>query len=522
MVKQTLLAGTAVLVTASLFNRILGFVYQILIIKLIGAQGIGIYNMVFPIYILAIVIASCGIPLAVSRFVAAESSRHNYAGVRRILRLSLAFLFATGLLTTIGLYFLMPFLRDNVFPNPAAYVVFRVLLPGILVISISSVFRGYFQGLMQMTPTALSQIAEQVVRVICGLLLAQFFLPRGIQYAAMGSAIGMIIGEFTSLAFLGILYVRHVSQLPRISSMPSLPSSGSLLVEMLAFSIPVSLSRILATIILSLEATIIPRQLLVAGNSLNQATALYGQLTGMALPILAIPSILTASLATAILPTVSAAHAAGQLKVLNDRISDALKITILGGLPAVAFFLLIPNQLTELLFHNYSAGNALRILAIGGIFYYLQHTTTSILQGLGQAKLPLRNLLIASILELIGLLVLVDIPGLGLVGASWAINISFIVTASLNIVDIVRLVGLNISFKELIVKPLTANLGMVIIFLLTNNALNMVISGKTASLLLALLISVLAYFIMLLCSGLLPASILTRLSLNNLWHRIAR
>lgn len=522
MVKQTLLAGTAVLVTASLFNRVLGFVYQILIIKLIGAQGIGIYNMVFPIYILAIVIASFGIPLAVSRFVAAESSRQNYAGVRRILRLSLVFLFVTGILTTIILYLLMPFLRDYVFPNPDAYVVFRVLLPGILVISISSVFRGYFQGLMQMTPTAFSQIAEQIVRVVCGLFLARFYLPLGIKYAAMGSAIGMIIGEFASLAILGLLYFRHVSQLPRISSVPSLTSMSSLLVDMLAFSIPVSLSRILATIILSLEATIIPRQLLGAGYSLNQATALYGQLTGMALPILAIPSILTASLATAILPAVSAAHAAGQIRVLNDRISDALKITILGGLPSVAFFLLIPNQLTDLLFNNYSAGNALRILAIGGIFYYLQHTTTSILQGLGRAKLPLRNLFIASVLELIGLLVLVDIPGIGLTGASWAINISFMVTASLNMVDIVRLVGLNISAKELIFKPLVVNLCMILIFFVSNNLLTQVMAGKTASLLVSLFVSALANFIMLLVTGLLPASILQRLSLHNLWHRITR
>ncbi|HEX3032312.1 MAG TPA: stage V sporulation protein B [Bacillota bacterium] len=521
MTRQTLLAGTAVLVAASLFNRILGFTYQILIIKLIGAQGIGIYNMVFPIYILSIVIASAGIPLAVARFVAAESSRKNYAGVRRILWISLTFLFATGLLTTVLLYLLVPFLRDHVFPNPDAFVVFRVLLPGILVISVSSVFRGYFQGLMQMTPTAVSQVAEQVVRVVFGLLLARFFLPAGIQYAAMGSAIGTIIGEFVSLAFLGGLYLRHVSHIPKGISV-RLPSYGRLLGDMLTFSIPVSLSRILATVILSLEATIIPRQLLAAGHSLAEATSMYGQLTGMALPILAIPSVLTASLATAMVPAVSAAHAAGQVNALNERITDALKITMIGGLPAVALFIMIPGELTNILFHNYQAGQALRILAVGGLFYYMQQTTTSILQGLGRANLPLRNLLIASVLELLGLVLLVDIPGIGLAGAAWAINISFIVTASLNFVDIVRLVGLTLSISELFVRPLGITLFMVAVLLGVYRSLLLLEYTYTHALLLSLSMAGLSYLLLLLGSGLLPPTILKRISLQRMWQKIAR
>lgn len=464
--KQSLLMGTAVLVAAGLLNRILGFIYQILIIDLIGAKGIGLYNMVFPVYILAIVIASAGIPLAVSKFVAAEVGRNNLPGARRILRVSMLFLIGTGIFSTLLLYWFAPYLKKNIFPNPESYIVFRALLPGILLISICSAFRGYFQGLMQMTPTAVTLVVDQVIRVVSGLFFARLLLPYGLPYGAMGSALGLVLGELAGLFVMLVIY-RGFHSRSRLAAYPAQnPGQWKLLLEMLRFSVPVTLSRIVATIILSMEATIIPKQLMVAGATLDQATSMYGQLTGMAMPILAIPSVLTSSLATAMVPAVSEASSANQNRLMGERIGEALKITICAGLPSVVVFYLIPQQLTDLLFSNSQAGQALKILAFGGLFYYLQQTTTGILQGLGQANLPLRNLIIASLLELIGLVSLVRIPGLGLQGAAWAINISFVVVAILNLINIAKLVGIMVSFKNLILIPLAATgvLGVILEF----------------------------------------------------------
>lgn len=514
MAKQSLLVGTAILVGAGLLNRVLGFAYQILIIDLIGAKGIGLYNMVFPVYILAIVIASAGIPLAVSKFVAAEAGRRNPAGARRILRLALFFITGTAALSTIGLVWAVPYLRSYVFPNPEAYIVFRALLPGIILISICSVFRGYFQGLMEMTPTAITMVTEQIVRVVCGLSLAGFFLRYGLAYAAMGSAIGAIFGEFAGLAAILILYYRHSAKLPPIP-LGGLRGSGVLLKAMLFFSVPVTLSRIIATLILTLEASIIPRQLLLAGCTLEQATVMFGQLTGMALPIMAIPSIVTASLATTMVPAVSEASSARQQRILGERIVESLKITFCIGLPAVVTFLLLPSQLTGLLFHNLQAGQALQVLAFGGLFYYLQQTTTGILQGLGRADLPLRNLVAASILELAGLLVLVRIPGMGLRGAAWAINISFVIVAVTNLICIARLVAFVFPVRELLVKPALASAAMGGIMFCTFHWLSFILKNGSLATVGALLISWSAYLAFLLITGLLKLEYFTKRS----WFR---
>ncbi len=511
MSKQSLLLGTAVLVAASLFNRILGFIYQILIIDLIGAKGIGLYNMVFPVYILAIVIASAGIPLAVSKFVAAEAGRNNFPGAQRILRVSMLFLLGTSVLCTGLLYWFAPELKKNIFPNPESYIVFRALLPGILLISVCSAFRGYFQGLMQMTPTAVTLVVDQIVRIITGLFFARLLLPHGIAYGAMGSALGLVLGELAGLLVMLVIYKRYRSQSGPTAYTGPNPGQWKLLTEMLQFSVPVTLSRIVATIILSMEATIIPKQLIIAGATLDEATSMYGQLTGMAMPILAIPSVLTASLATAMVPAVSEASSAKQSRLLGERIGESLKVTICAGLPAVVIFYLLPHQLTDLLFHNPQAGQALKILAFGGLFYYLQQTTTGILQGLGRANLPLRNLIAASLLELIGLICLVRIPGLGLQGAAWAINISFVVVAVLNLINIANLVGIMVSFKNLIIIPLAATgvLGLSLKFsyrwFLYHN-----LSTAWATLL-ALGLSGGVYFCLLLITGVIDAKSFRRL-----------
>lgn len=514
MLKQSLLMGTAVLVAAGLFNRILGFIYQILIINLIGAKGIGLYNMVFPVYILAIVIASAGIPLAVSKFVSAEAGRNNLLGARHILRVAILFLLCTGVICTLLLYWFAPYLKKNIFPNPESYIVFRTLLPGILMICLSSAFRGYFQGLMQMTPTAITLVVDQIVRVVSGFFFARLLLPHGIAYGAMGSALGLVLGELAGLLTILLIY-KHFSAQSRLNLYTGpIQGQGNLLVEMLQFSIPVTLSRIVATIILSMEATMIPKLLILAGSTMDEATAMYGQLTGMALPILAIPSILTSSLATAMVPAVSEASSAKQNRLLGERIGESLKVTICAGLPAVVVFYLIPQQLTSLLFHNPQAGQALKILALGGLFYYLQQTTTGILQGLGQANLPLRNLLIASLLELIGLIYLVRIPGLGLTGVAWAINISFVVVSILNLINIINLVGIMVSLQKLIIIPLVSSIILGFTLLLSCRFFVYLSLGSAWTTISALVISSSLYFSLLLLTGVIDTRNLRRFTNN--------
>jgi len=456
MARQSFVYGAAILVAASLFNRIVGFTYQILIIDLIGAKGIGLFNMILPVYILAMVIASAGIPLAVSKFVAEDVARGDLRRVSVVFRTSLFFLVTSGFIITLFLYWGKPLLMRYVFTNPLVEKAFLALIPGVFIVSVCSAFRGLFQGLLQMTPTAISQVLEQLVRVTVALTLASYMLPKGIEYAATGVAIGVVTGELTGLITMALYFLRNRQRWPFPAVKVSLLQGANLLKSLFNLSVPVTMSRIVATIILSLEASIIPKRLLVAGFTLEQATVIYGQLTGMAITIMALPSIITNSLATTLVPAISEAVAQHNPRLLRDRIGEALRLTMLVALPSFATFYLLPTQITDLLFHTPQAGALLQVLSFGGIFYYLQQTTNSILVGQGLAYIPFRNLIMASMLELIGLFYLTGHPDLGIKGAAYAVNISFLVVATLNLAALLRMVGWNLGLRRIVLLPMLA------------------------------------------------------------------
>lgn len=464
MTRQSFVYGAAVLVAASLYNRVLGFIYQILIIDLIGANGIGLFNMVYPIYVLAIVIATLGIPLAVSKYVAEEMAHNNPRGAYRILKVSLVFLCVSGALVTLLLHLGTPLIMKYIFANPKVLYIFKVLIPGVFVVSVCSAFRGYFQGLMQMKPTALSQMLEQTARVILGLIVATILLPRGVEYAAIGASLGILAGEIAGL-FTMIAIFLHKKQDTRgtIAAPVAWREYPKILRELCEMSIPVTLSRLIATIILSLEASLIPKRLQVAGYTLDQATTIYGQLTGMAITVLVLPSVLTSSLATTLVPAISEAAARNNHRALRSRIIEAIRLTLLAGLPSFFTFIILPRQITDLLFHSPEAGDLLQVLSVGGVFYYLQQTTTGILQGLGQAQIPLRNLFVASVLELVGLYYMTGLPELGITGAAWAVSISFIVVASMNLWYILPYTGWSLNTNHIFFKPLFSSILMTIV-----------------------------------------------------------
>lgn len=468
MTRQSFVYGAAVLVAASLYNRILGFIYQILIIDLIGAKGIGLFNMVYPIYVLAIVIATVGIPLAVSKYVAEEIAQNNPRGAYRILKVSLIFLCTSGALVTLLLHLGTPLIMKYIFANPKVLYVFKTLIPGVFIVSVCSAFRGYFQGLLQMKPTAISQMLEQTARVTLGLIAATMLLPRGVEFAAVGASVGIVAGELAGLlAMLGIFLHKKQDTRRTIAAPVAWREYPKILRELFEMSIPVTLSRLISTIILSLEASLIPKRLQVAGYTLDQATTIYGQLTGMAVTVLVLPSVLTSSLATTLVPAISEAVARNNQRALRNRIIEALRLTLLAGLPSFFTFIILPRQITDLLFHSPEAGDLLQVLSIGGVFYYLQQTTTGILQGLGQAQIPLRNLFVASILELVGLYYLTGKPELGITGAAWAVSISFVVVAALNLWYILPYTGWSLNRYHIFFKPLFSSVIMALVMYYT-------------------------------------------------------
>ncbi|HHY06894.1 MAG TPA: polysaccharide biosynthesis protein [Clostridia bacterium] len=397
MTKQSFLKGALILLLASVLVKFLGFLYQILIIRLISPEGIGIFNLVFPLYVTALVLTTAGLPLAVSKFVAAEVAAENYQQAEKIFGTALTLLFIFATIITFFFILMAPKLINFLYTDPRVLPAFLFLLPTLLLVSIASVIKGFFQGLQDMRPTALSQLIEQTVRISSGLLLIYLLRPYGLTWTAVGLSIAIFLSELSGLIYLVTLYKNKISR--QLFHKPSL----AIIKQLFSFGIPITITRIISSTVVALESSLIPRQLKKAGRTLSEATSFYGELSGVAFTILAIPSTLTFSLATTLVPAISEAQSKQQKQLLSRRTSEAIGITIIAGMPCGLILFYWGPLITKLLFNVTQAGELLKILALGSIFLYLLQTTTGILQGLGCVKTIIFTTLIGGIIKLFGI-----------------------------------------------------------------------------------------------------------------------
>lgn len=493
MGKRTFVYGATILFAANFLNRILGFIYQYLIMTHIGGEAYGLFNMVFPIYMMALVLTTAGIPLAVSKMVSEALSLNRVARAQHIFRLALIFLTLSGAFVAISLFVLSPSLADHLFPDPRVLRVFLVCTPAIFVVSISSAFRGYFQGLQNMIPTALSQISEQILRVLIGFSAALYLSPRGAEWAATGLALGMLTGEVMGLIVIGLHY-----QIRRIKPYQGEPDSSIIQVykELFTLSSPVTAGRLISTGLSSLDAMLIPQRLQIAGYTAREATTLFGQLGGSAFTLLTFPSVFTFALATSLVPAISEASARHQHSVVKARSSEAIRLTILLGLPCLLILFYFANPLTAF-FKSQNIAPILRILTLGGIFSYLQQTTTGILQGLGKVYLPVIHSIISALLRIPILYILTATPTWGLTGTAVAYVFGFFIMAILNLGALIRYTGMPLDLQRFFLQPISAGIGMMLIFRLTI----IIAEAHPWLILLQIVLSLIFYFAILILNG---------------------
>lgn len=495
MPKRTFVYGATILLAANLVNRVLGLGYQYLIMNHIGGEAYGLFNMVFPLYMMALVLTTAGIPLAVAKMVSEAVSLGRTAQAHAIFRLAFWILFISGALVSMILYFLTPFLAHRIFSDPRVLNVFLICTPAIFVVSISSAFRGYFQGLQNMVPTAISQICEQLVRVVVGYTAALRFLNVGVEWAAAGLALGMLAGEVIGLLVIAIQY-QFVSPKLKVTTQEPSYSSRLILIKLWHLASSVTAGRLLATGLAALDAVLIPMRLQVAGYGAREAITLFGQLGGSAFTLLTFPSVFTFALAASLVPSISEAAARHQIHVVRARSAEAIRLTILIGIPCLIILFYFSLPLTSL-FKSTEISPILRVLALGGIFSYIQQTTTGILQGLGKVHLPVLHSIIAAVIRIPILIYLTALPQWGLRGTALAYTIGFIIMAVLNLVAISRYTGMALDLQKFLLQPVSAGMGMLLIF----HLLDPILGGQIAGYLTEFSVGIAIYSIILFFNG---------------------
>ncbi|GAB6151776.1 stage V sporulation protein B [Desulfosporosinus burensis] len=495
MTKRTFVYGATILMGANLLNRLLGFAYQYLIMNYIGGEAYGLFNMVFPIYMLALVFTTAGIPLAIAKMVSEEISLGRPQHAQSIFRLALWLLSISGAIVSIVLYFLAPHLSHRIFPDPRVMNVFLICTPAIFIVSVSSVFRGYFQGLQNMVPTAISQIFEQIIRVIVGYTAALRLLDHGVEWAATGLALGMLAGELIGLISIIFQYQRRKPKPTRESQAPGY-SKRQILRRLWHLASPVTVGRLLSTGLSSLDAILIPMRLQAAGYGAREAITLFGQLGGSAYTLLSFPSVFTFALAASLVPSISEAAVRRQFHIVRARSAEAIRLTILIGIPCLIILFYFSRPLTAF-FKSTDISPILRILAFGGIFSYIQQTTTGILQGLGKVQLPVLHSIIAAIIRFPVLIYLTGLPQWGLRGTAWAFVLGYFIVASLNIMAIARYTGMPLDLQRFILQPFSGGVGMLLVF----QGLNPFLGGHILGYVIEFFLGIVVYGLILFING---------------------
>lgn len=450
--RQSFLKGAVILSIAGAISKILGAVYRIPLARLIGAEGIGLYQMAYPIYTTILALATAGVPVAISILIARKETQGFPGESRRILRSSLLLLAVVGLLLSWLVMWSSKGLAVHVLKDPRAYYAIMAVAPAIFFAALMSVFRGYFQGQQTMLPTAVSQVIEQIFRVTAVLFLAYLLYPRGLEYAAAGATFGAVVGGVGGLLVLLVFYHRHRSQQTQAGVMlkATTASSWSLASEMIRLAVPVSFGAVVLPLVQMLDAVIVPGRLLALNYSTSEATALYGYLAGMAAVLISLPTIFTISISTSLVPAISEALTRHEHKLLNDRLNYGFRAGMMISFPAAAGLFILAFPICDLLYGHAEAGGPLEPLAFSAIVLAAFQISSAGLQGIGKPEIAMRHLIITGILKVIFNYSLTSVAALNIRGAAIGTVLAFMVGSFLNIIYLKKLTGIRYEVVRMI------------------------------------------------------------------------
>jgi stage V sporulation protein B len=450
--KQSFIKGTMILLAAGVMNRILGFIPRITLPRVIGAEGVGLYQMGWPFLIVILTFITGGIPMAVAKLIAEAEAERNETRIRSILKISLSLSVGLGVFFTLICLLASTWITEHLLTDSRVYVTFLSMSPIILIVAVSSVLRGYFQGRQNMIPTATSQIVETLIRIVMVLVFAYFMLPYGIQYAAAGAMIGVTIGELGGMLILWLHYVssQNKSSGRAKALIGSSKTKGRLsnLRRILRISIPVTASKLVGASSYLLESILITQSLAIAGISTALATAQYGALQGMVIPILTLPSALTFSLSVSLVPSLSEAAARKDMKTIHQRLLQSLRLALITGAPCAMLMFVLAEPLCMYMYNQPGVGVMLKMMAPVALFIYLQAPLQATLQALDKPGAALINTLIGSTVKLLMIVWLASKPEMGILGAILAINVNIALTTLLHWNSVSRLLNFHMQGLE--------------------------------------------------------------------------
>ncbi len=482
--KNKFLSGALILIIFNLLGKVIGAVYRIPLAGILGGEGMGQYQLTFPLYCLVLTVATSGIPVAISKIVAEMRAKEEFASSKKLLKISLLILTGLSAILSVIVVLAAKFI-SKLQGNPEIYICYYAIAPAVLFVGILSAFRGYFQGNMLMAPTAISSLIEQVVKLFVGLFFAQKFVGFSTQYGVFGAVLGISISEIVAFLYLFVTYLFSAKKLNIKSQTKPLPAR-ELSKRLLSVAGPITLGGMVAPLTALIDSLLVVNLLMLGGFSSQTSTMMLGVQSGMVEPLVNIPVIISVSIATVVLPEISSLVASKKSGEISNVISRAFEISLSIAATCFVCFVIFGKQILTFLFGaslgGYELAIALKLLFIGGlniVFLSLVQVSAGVLQGLEHQKYPVFSLLVGCVVKILLDAFLILIPQINILGAAIAAGGCYVAVFALNYRKIVKLTQTRIkgALGRLMVQQCA-----ICLFAFSLNKLLLPIFGSTTSL----------------------------------------
>jgi len=448
--KKSLIYGTVVLTMANIFVRLLGFVYRIFLSRTVGPQGIGLSQLAFPVFIIAISITSSGLAMAVSRLVAEKKAQGDTRAIFRIVKMSSFMVCIISVIISLFIFKHMDYIATNVLHDARVRISLLVMLPCILISSLGSVLKGYFYGLKNIHPSALDEVIEQITRMLLVFLLIIYVPNKTDEITAAIIILGMVIGELSSLVYLSYSYKKHKLDIQWTDR-----GEGyfTIFQQIYHIAVPVTCTRIFMSVMSSVNSVLIPRQLMASGLTNHEAVGMYGIITGMVMPLLFLPFTIISSLSVMIIPTISEKMTVRNYSDVKNKISTSIQLSCITAFFSSGVLIAFGHPIGIVLYNQPLVGIFLIPLAGILIFQCLQHNLASILNGLGKQNIAAFHFIIGGMIQLGFTYFLVCRPEWRIKGYVLGYILSTVIVCLLNFIQVAKTIRIEFKWGKWFIQP---------------------------------------------------------------------
>ena len=469
---KSIIGGMTVLGLAGVICKLVGVLYSIPLTWMIGTQGLGVYNAVFPAYNLLLTVSSAGLPVAVSRLVARSLAQDNPRGAKHVFKTALLLLLGVGSIATIIMLAGSGVLAAAS-DQPTSRIGFQVIAPCVVIVCVLSAFRGFMQGQQNMVPTAISQLIEQVGKVFLALPMAYLGSRIGIEYGAAGALLGTTIVEGVALLYMILLYMRRrnsFAALPQLNaSQPE--STATIARQLMALSLPITIGACIVPLSQYIDSIMLVGRLMSTGMTAETASSVYGLFSGTVIRIINIPTALALAVSMSLVPAISSAKAVNDNAAVARQTDLGMRFAFLIGLPCSIGMSVLAEPMMRFFYQGsiveeemILGGELLTMSSLTIILFTVVQATTSVLQGLGKQRIPMYTLVAGVVCKIILNYMLIAIPSINIHGAPIASLVCYTVSMVPNLYFMLKYTESRMNWVGWMVRPgiATAAMGVVV------------------------------------------------------------